>query len=244
METKRHSKQPSATQQHPGLGLAPDRCVFTRSPIEPAEGRSEVHALTPPLEDPNQVRWRLKTNKSSEVFQKIMSDFEPLIVEKYLVVSICEEDNTVTFQDIQEAMDQMSIPEEEPTDDALPFNHPTRVMARRRWQIIKRYIMEKQRKRGGNLAWTMLKHTIKNISNVERGRQRLYEKYLNPRRPRQWAEGIKSIPEDFWRKNKKLIEAKKEEKAEKRGADLPRSKSVEKTTKMFMTLEMRTKTNQ
>ena len=195
-----------------------------------------MRPLTPPIEDPNQVRWRLKTNRSSDVFKKIMNDFEPLIVEKYRVVSISEDDPELnTLHNIQEAMDQMSIPED--TEDGIPYNHPSRVMARRRWQIIKRYIMEKQRKRGGNLAWTMLKHTIKNISNVERGRQRLYEKYLNPRRPRQWAEGIKSIPPDFWIKNKKLIEAKKDEKAEKRGnAELPRSKSVEKTTKMFMTM--------
>jgi hypothetical protein len=56
----------------------------------------------------------------------------------------------------------------------------TKVFAKRGWKILKREVNEtamEQKIQSTKLNWTMLQHTLKQMSNVERTRQDLYERY-------------------------------------------------------------------
>ena len=68
---------------------------------------------------------------------------------------------------------------------------PLRVTALRAWAKIRRNVHEvamERRNTGAALNWSFLNQTIKRMTNMERGRQDLYEKYL--KRPDDWKDGI------------------------------------------------------
>lgn len=78
-----------------------------------------------------------------------------------------------TKQDVQDASDDV--------DDVDGESEPmTHVFAKRGWRMLKRQVNEnvmEQKTQSTKLNWTMLQHTLKQMTNVERTRQDLYERY-------------------------------------------------------------------
>lgn len=74
--------------------------------------------------------------------------------------------------------------------------------AKRGWTLIRRHVREEamKKKNKSSMQWSMLQHTMKQMKNMDSAREDLYRKYLNPRNPRSWAEGLTSIPPNFFTK--------------------------------------------
>ena len=232
---------------------------FGASYDNPFEDRHHRYSVPDDPDDNSKLRWRLKTNKSSDTFEKLMTDIEAKMLEKLKQEQLLAEkkrrrevaeklksttaaptNNNDTallapppagtgpassgehekkhlhFEELDDEAE--AADDDAPPVERLDYYHPLRVKARRAWALVKRSIREKAiaKHNRSNMQWSMLNHTIKNISNKNAGRQTLYDKYLNPKKPRMWAEGIKSIPTDFFSRNAKKIQQRIEETKEKK----------------------------
>lgn len=78
----------------------------------------------------------------------------------------------------REEMDGAESEEEAPAPEQQ--NSATKLFAKRGWKILKRQVQDtamEQKCQSTKLNWAMLQHTVKQMSNVERTRQDLYERY-------------------------------------------------------------------
>ena len=205
----------------------------TQSPINSSESP----------DDDSKVKWRLNSVKSSDTFDRIMGDIDVKMEERMRQLELLKMDKNKTKtenadveQDECPVFLDLDFPDEDDEDNEngngdSNYNSAKRIKARRAWALVRRHIreqaMEKQNK--SSLQWSMLKQTLKNMSNMEAGRETLYKKYLDPQKPRVWTEGIKSIPNDFWARNSKMIARTKErdmngqKKSQKTGRNKPKS---------------------
>ena len=73
----------------------------------------------------------------------------------------------------------------------------------RGWKLLNMQVKEKQRekkkKKEGLCGWNLLSKTVTYLTNEQKARQELYDKYLN--KPNSWAEGLVNYPE-FLRERK------------------------------------------
>lgn len=79
----------------------------------------------------------------------------------------------------EEILDNESVGEQVQESSKEPES-VKKVFAKRGWKILKREVNEttmEQKIQSTKLNWTMLQHTLKQMSNVERTRQDLYERY-------------------------------------------------------------------
>ena len=60
------------------------------------------------------------------------------------------------------------------------------------------------------MGWNFLRHTIKQMTDMERARQELYEKYID--NPDDWIKGLRNAPEYLVRRLQRAEEAKRARK--------------------------------
>ena len=149
--------------------------------------------------------------KCSDTFKRIMNEIGPNKVKKtekrMSVSSLGRRRSTV----IDEA-DEKDVNEEEDDEDYedddddfisdyLDHTKRRRRPALRAWGLMRRHIQEvrvEKRMATGSINWDFLRQTISALSDMERARQELYEKYIY--KPNWWADGLSRCPEHLIRK--------------------------------------------
>ena len=159
------------------------------------------------------LAWRLRL-RSSDCFEKIMNDIEGKMVEQVKKQQLETTSSQASGEESVVAEKKPILLDLEDDEDETEkhkqenFNSPVRIKARRAWAIIRRYIKEQTMNKQTNsstLQWSMLKQTLKNMSNMDAAREELYKKYLDPENPRNWTDGIKSIPQGFFARHSKVM---------------------------------------
>lgn len=153
---------------------------------------------------------------SSSVFSKVMHDLQmkrvqhereraAILKERQLAAQQKASENTA-----DQPMQLEEVPEEvadfysdedsedEPADSAETEATARRIRAAERgWAKIRRHVREQAMARkhtGAAMSWSFLRQTISNMTDMEKTRNDLYEKYLN--KPNQWMEGFQNFPKE------------------------------------------------
>ena len=124
--------------------------------------------------------------RASESFSKVMDQVAPKVPD------------TKTGQTARTPLSDSSDVESEP--DIVPEKQAHSAVGLRCWAILRRHVKEMIMKRRNqkNQGWNFLRHTIKQMTDMERAREELYEKYLH--NPDQWIAGLINAPEYLLRR--------------------------------------------
>ena len=143
--------------------------------------------------------------KCSDAFKRIMTELGPKKikkVEKRLSYPAIDCRNNGVFDEADEN-DESEEEEDDLGDVPGENDHENRRRRRasRAWGLIRRHIQEirvERRMAAGSINWDFLRQTISALSDMERARQELYEKYIY--KPNWWADGLTKCPEHLVRK--------------------------------------------
>ncbi len=144
--------------------------------------------------------------KCSEPFKKIMNEMAPKPKIKKPERQESESKVGVAFEEKEE--DEDDSEEESDLDDDLEDDEAQVRRRRRRalraWALIKRNVQEmrmERRKSAGSINWDFLRQTITALTDMEKARQELYDKYIY--KPNWWADGLSQCPDHLLRKYSK-----------------------------------------
>ena len=104
-------------------------------------------------------------------------------------------------------------------EDVLCALNTKRQVALRGWQIIRRNLQEvttERKKKHSTFNWSFLRHHINHMSNQEKARQELYDKYII--KSHAWSDGLKNFPVHVVEKNQeeKLHKSRLQERGRSR----------------------------
>ncbi len=145
--------------------------------------------------------------KCSEPFKKIMNEMAPKPKVKKPERQESESKVGVAFEEKEEDKEEDSDEESDLDDDLEDDEAQTRRRRRRAlraWALIKRNIQEmrmERRKSAGSINWDFLRQTITALTDMEKARQELYDKYIY--KPNWWADGLSQCPDHLLRKYSK-----------------------------------------
>ena len=151
--------------------------------------------------------------KCSDTFKRIMNEIGPKKVkkiEKRMSTSTLYSRRRSSAIDETDEKDMNEEADDEDYDDAdddsfisedAEHTKRRRHPALRAWGLMRRHIQEvrvEKRMASGSINWDFLKQTISALSDMEKARQELYEKYIY--KPNWWADGLTRCPEHLIRK--------------------------------------------
>lgn len=145
--------------------------------------------------------------RSSDIFQRVMDGIKPKMTAKMKLKKALQAQQLAETKQANEPVCCPEITEaetvqdeeddkEEEDEDELRRREALRRRALRGWALIRRHVSEmKMKKKGkqGALNWNMLRHAMANMSDMEKARETLYDKYIY--NPHTWLAGLSLIPE-------------------------------------------------
>ena len=148
--------------------------------------------------------------KCSDTFKRIMNEIGPKkvkTIEKRMSVSSLGRRRSTIIDEADEKDASEEEDDEDYEDDDDYFSEDSDPTKRRRrpalraWGLMRRHIQEvrvEKRMATGSINWDFLRQTITALSDMEKARQELYEKYIY--KPNWWADGLSRCPEHLIRK--------------------------------------------
>ena len=99
-----------------------------------------------------------------------------------------------------------------------------RQAAHRAWGRLRGHVhtmMVERANQKSTVQWSILKQTLKNMSNMDRAREQLYERYLTPRVAPGWTEGLSYCPEHIFKKGRRGMRVSSDSEITKAGGASP-----------------------
>ena len=142
--------------------------------------------------------------RSSEAFNRVMGDMKAKQAEQRAAAEAAKQaGETSRPDDIIEVDEYESESEEEdPASVEAPAISPLRQAALRGWQIIRRNIQDvamEHKKKNSSFSWAFLRQHISNMTDTEKARQDLYQKYIY-KPSTWWSEGLVNFPAHIFEK--------------------------------------------
>ncbi len=122
---------------------------------------------------------------------------------KKLVAQRMQQTQNQSEANVEEIKTEVQREDSDDDEDSLAegIQGPQSRRAKRAWGLVRRHIEDvrvEKRKAAGSINWDFLRQTISAMSDMERARQDLYDKYLYKRN--WWTEGLSQCPEHLRRK--------------------------------------------
>ena len=142
--------------------------------------------------------------KCSDVFKRIMTELGPKKTkkgDKRMSTSTVVSKNNDALAEADESEEDEDDEDDEFLDGETEDERRRRRRAQRAWSLVRRHIQElrvERRMAVGGINWDFLRQTISAMSDMEKARHELYERYIY--KPNWWADGLTRCPDNLVRK--------------------------------------------
>lgn len=145
----------------------------------------------------------LSRSRSSDAFNRVMGDMKARLAEhkaamaeaKAVAAKAARDQQAPRPDDILE-VDEYESESDDGGGSGPPVISPLRQAALRGWQIIRRNIQEvamENKKKNSSYSWTFLRQHISNMTDTEKARHELYQKYIY-KPSTWWSDGLVNFP--------------------------------------------------